>query len=58
MYVQVERFGVTHPYTKLVVQLDKVDPDDVFSSIPYEKGHTLLFYLEQKLGGNGKSHTL
>ena len=27
-----------------------VDPDDTFSSIPYEKGYSLLWYLETILG--------
>ena len=27
------------------------DPDDAFSSVPYEKGFALLFYLEQLVGG-------
>ncbi|TPX36075.1 leukotriene-A4 hydrolase [Synchytrium endobioticum] len=27
-----------------------VDPDDVFSSVPYEKGYNLLYYLESILG--------
>jgi len=48
---QVEVFGAEHPYTKLVVDLKGVDPDDAFSSVPYEKGSNLLMYLEQKLGG-------
>nr|XP_002123481.1 leukotriene A-4 hydrolase [Ciona intestinalis] len=47
----IETFGETSPYTKLVIKLDDVDPDDSFSSVPYEKGHTLLFYLENLLGG-------
>lgn len=28
----------THEYTKLLPNLDGVDPDDAFSKIPYEKG--------------------
>lgn len=31
--------------------LISIDPDDAFSIVPYEKGHTFLFYLEQLLGG-------
>lgn len=27
-----------------------IDPDEAFSVVPYEKGHTLLFYLEQLIG--------
>ncbi|KAJ3129065.1 hypothetical protein HK098_002657 [Nowakowskiella sp. JEL0407] len=37
--------------TRLVPQLEGVDPDDAFSSIPYEKGCNFLFYLEEILGG-------
>jgi len=44
-------FGKDNPLTNLVVKLDGVDPDDAFSSVPYEKGHSLLFYLETLLGG-------
>lgn len=28
-----------------------MDPDDAFSSVPYEKGHTFLYYIEHLLGG-------
>ncbi|KAJ3104294.1 Leukotriene A-4 hydrolase [Phlyctochytrium planicorne] len=38
-------------YTRLNPQLAGVDPDEVFSSVPYEKGFHLLFYLETILGG-------
>uniref|UniRef100_A0A8D1W2Q8 Leukotriene A-4 hydrolase n=1 Tax=Sus scrofa TaxID=9823 RepID=A0A8D1W2Q8_PIG len=47
----VKTFGETHPFTKLVVDLTNVDPDVAYSSVPYEKGFALLFYLEQLLGG-------
>ncbi|XP_045147297.1 leukotriene A-4 hydrolase [Echinops telfairi] len=47
----IKTFGDTHPFTKLVVDLKDVDPDVAYSSIPYEKGFALLFYLEQLLGG-------
>jgi leukotriene-A4 hydrolase len=36
-----------------VTNLQDIDPDDAFSSIPYEKGQMLLLYLEQNLGGIG-----
>ena len=45
--------GKDHAYTKLVPELKGVDPDDAFSSVPYEKGSALLLTLEQKLGGSG-----
>jgi len=45
---------IHQPYTHLVPDLKGVDPDDAFSSVPYEKGSNLLMYLEQKLGGAGQ----
>ncbi|XP_060021065.1 leukotriene A-4 hydrolase isoform X2 [Lagenorhynchus albirostris] len=47
----IKTFGETHPFTKLVVDLTNIDPDVAYSSVPYEKGFALLFYLEQLLGG-------
>ncbi|KAI3426280.1 hypothetical protein D9Q98_008653 [Chlorella vulgaris] len=42
-----------HPYTRLVPDLQGgVDPDDAFSSIPYEKGFALIHYLQQLVGGS------
>ncbi|ORY43806.1 leukotriene A4 hydrolase [Rhizoclosmatium globosum] len=41
----------TPQYTRLVQDLKGSDPDDAFSSVPYEKGFHLLFYLESILGG-------
>lgn len=39
-------------YSRLVVDLkDQRDPDDAFSTVPYEKGSTFLFHLENLLGG-------
>ncbi|ODQ67989.1 leukotriene A-4 hydrol [Nadsonia fulvescens var. elongata DSM 6958] len=39
-------------YSRLIVDLkDSSDPDDAFSTVPYEKGFNLLFYLENLLGG-------
>ena len=32
------------------VDVRGVDPDDAFSSVPYEKGFNFLFYLESLLG--------
>lgn len=37
-------------YTKLVPDLAGIDPDDAFSSVPYEKGFYLLFYLRSLVG--------
>ena len=40
--------------TKLVPDMVGIDPDDAFSTVPNEKGHTLLYYLETLVGGVGK----
>lgn len=47
----VRQFGATHPYTRLVVNLeDGQDPDDAFSRVPYEKGCALITALEGAAG--------
>eukprot|EP01137_Pigoraptor_chileana_P002980 Opistho-2@42537 len=50
----VEAYGHDSPLTALVPDLKGVDPDDAFSSIPYEKGFNFLFYLETVAGGPEK----
>ncbi|KAI7861636.1 peptidase family M1-domain-containing protein [Spinellus fusiger] len=48
----VELFGVDSPATILMPDLSSgIDPDDYFSSVPYEKGFNLLYHLEKVLGG-------
>lgn len=34
-------YGEDHEFTKLVINLKGTDPDDAFSSVPYEKVGTL-----------------
>jgi leukotriene-A4 hydrolase len=47
----VKRYGAHHPYTALVPTLPRdVDPDDLFSSVPYEKGFAFLRKLEDLVG--------
>ncbi|PKX98583.1 bifunctional aminopeptidase/epoxide hydrolase [Aspergillus novofumigatus IBT 16806] len=46
----VEHFGPEHDFTKLITNLKGMDPDDAFSSIPYEKGFNFLFHLENLVG--------
>lgn len=46
----MEHFGHDHEFTKLVTDLKGKDPDDAFSSIPYEKGFNFLFHLENLVG--------
>jgi len=38
-------------WTKLQPDLTGIDPDDAFSSIPYEKGFNFLYFLETITGG-------
>ncbi|TPX57955.1 leukotriene-A4 hydrolase [Powellomyces hirtus] len=38
-------------FTCLCPRLENEDPDEAFSSVPYEKGFNFLFYLEKELGG-------
>jgi leukotriene-A4 hydrolase len=46
----MERFGAASPHTKLRGELAGVDPDEVFSSIPYEKGARFVALLEREAG--------
>ena len=46
----IREFGEDHEFTKLVVDLKGKDPDDAFSTVPYEKGFTFLYYLERQIG--------
>ena len=39
-------------YTKLIPDLGDDDPDDAFSSVPYEKGFNLLYALERMVGAD------
>lgn len=45
----ITQFGEDHEFTKLVIDLKGKDPDDAFSSIPYEKDFTFLYHLEKLL---------
>ncbi|KAL9092077.1 MAG: hypothetical protein Q9159_001076 [Coniocarpon cinnabarinum] len=46
----IHEFGEDNEYTKLIPDLKGKDPDDAFSSIPYEKGFAFLMFLETLLG--------
>ena len=48
----VAHFGPTHEFTTLSPPLADDDPDDAFSSVPYEKGFNLLHYLSGVVGGH------
>jgi len=44
------QFGEGSPYTKLHTDLDGVDPDSVYSLVPYEKGFLFVSLLEETVG--------
>lgn len=46
----VARFGKDNPVTALRNHLEGVDPDAVYSRIPYEKGYLFLRRIEQAVG--------
>jgi leukotriene-A4 hydrolase len=44
------RFGADSPLTQLRLHLQGIDPDDAFSSIPYEKGARFVVAIERAVG--------
>jgi len=47
---EIERFGPDSPYTALYCKQEGVDPDDVYSQVPYEKGCLFVTLMEQTVG--------
>ncbi len=52
----MSRFGANSPLTRLRTELAGMDPDDAFSSIPYEKGSRFVALLERG-GRDGRAST-
>ena len=46
----VEKFASAPQLTRLVTRLSGVDPDEVYSQVPYEKGYLFLRALEEAAG--------
>ncbi|MBI4817715.1 MAG: M1 family metallopeptidase [Deltaproteobacteria bacterium] len=44
------RFGESSPFTRLQLDLAGVDPDEVYSSVAYEKGYLFLRRIEAAMG--------
>ena len=42
--------GEDHEFTKLIISHKGVDPEDAFSTVPYEKGFHFLWYLDRLVG--------
>ncbi|GAM24186.1 hypothetical protein SAMD00019534_073610 [Acytostelium subglobosum LB1] len=50
LHDDIVQFGEANPLTALRPNLEGIDPDDAFSSVPYEKGFNLLCYLQSLVG--------
>lgn len=46
---EMERFKDNMEFTKLKTQQEGVDPDDVYSQVPYEKGFQFLWRIERQV---------
>ena len=46
----VNSYGKDHEFTKLVISHKNIDPDDAFSTVPYEKGFHFVWYLDRLVG--------
>ncbi|KAF8885226.1 leukotriene-A4 hydrolase [Gymnopilus junonius] len=52
LYDSLKEYESRPKYQRLVISFDEgEDPDDAYSSIPYEKGANFILYLERTLGG-------
>lgn len=47
---EMERFKDNMEFTKLKTHQAGVDPDDVYSVVPYEKGFQFLWRIERQVG--------
>ncbi|KAG8390657.1 hypothetical protein BUALT_Bualt01G0106400 [Buddleja alternifolia] len=47
---EMERFKDNLEFTKLKTNQEGIDPDDVYSSVPYEKGFQFLWRIERQIG--------
>lgn len=46
---EMERFSDNMEFTKLKTKQEGVDPDDVYSQVPYEKGFQFLWRIEREV---------
>lgn len=46
----MERFKDNMEFTKLKPKMAGIDPDDVYSEVPYEKGFQFLWRIERQVG--------
>jgi len=50
LQVHLDQFGPGSAYTKLRTELAGIDPDEVYSLVPYEKGAQFVLLLEDAVG--------
>lgn len=50
LHEDVERFKDNLEFTKLKCNQEGIDPDDVYSQVPYEKGFQFLLRIERQVG--------
>lgn len=55
---EMERFKDNMEFTKLKTKQEGVDPDDVYSQVPYEKGFQFLWCIEREVGWGPLGFTL
>ncbi|KAJ4302270.1 Leucyl aminopeptidase yscIV [Collariella sp. IMI 366227] len=46
----IEDYGKDHEFTKLCISHKGIDPDDAFSTVPYEKGFHFIWSLDRLVG--------
>ncbi|CAK9155110.1 unnamed protein product [Ilex paraguariensis] len=47
---EMERFKDNMEFTKLKTNQEGIDPDDIYSQVPYEKGFQFLWRIERQIG--------
>ncbi|RHZ82002.1 hypothetical protein Glove_115g18 [Diversispora epigaea] len=47
----IDHFKDNPSFTVLVPKLQGIDPDDCFSTVPYEKGFNFLYHIQKVIGG-------
>ncbi|ROV92366.1 hypothetical protein VMCG_09109 [Cytospora schulzeri] len=46
----MQEFGLDHRFTQLLIDHKGIDPDDAFSTVAYEKGFHMIYYLDRLVG--------
>jgi len=50
MKADMSVFGYNHSYSSLQPRIEHDNPDNMFSTVPYEKGYFFLTYLASQIG--------